>query len=588
MFAYNATCRARQLVQADPRWLSTVPQPQLAEVLSKALVTEFFLAEPRDWRRRQVLQISPLEPASYLARISFQFYLPRDLINRARERAFHDIPQSQVTVPQDELEIILPIDYLPKYVLLNFSLEDQSGKPIPLLPSGESNELSLGIVEPAFAEVDTHVRDGADTAAAFFREFKFVISALTSAGQGETQSRLRSLHAFPEIDPSTAQYCCGMIAFYEDVLKEFTGHPNLSPSLTDSIRQDFLQIHLAIGHLTADAKKVLAAGEGYHSPLLNPPLLIGSYLRYPKPVKSDDVAEHVGFFLEECQGFLRAVAELQADQVRFGWIMKLLSRLSRFYVAYTRMRVPIERHFLVKMEHVIPLQPEWWERFSGPWSEHRYPIRVGDSRSTHIEVTCEHPIELEQVPKATRVLFEREEGLLDVLLRRKRWRIHVLFGKSSHSTRYRQHFYTDKTPEEIRAMVKAHGVRLTPEVMFDFKLKIRYTVERAMKWGYRLISFIALLALIVFVRIYAPAELSGEEFRLVSLIPLLSGLLGAIASLRPQENIVAIRTRRHKVFVLMILFAMSVYFLVGLACPECTTASRQFIREIPGLGWLVG
>lgn len=556
----------------------TVRERQPNDLLAEQLLVELFHEEnPRTWRRRQVIQITPLDPESYLARISFQFRLSRELIQRAWENARIDPPHGPVPLPQGEIEVILPVNYLPKDVLLSFSLEDQSGKPLTLLTSADSSRLSLAIVEAIMSLLDEAEDDQVDAAAALFRNHKPIIFALISSGQREIPALLSLRPSFHPQDPCEPQFCSGMTAFYERVLKPFTGLPELEAGMRDEFRVTFRLIHQTITALPAELREFLAGPEGYHSPLLNPSLLVATYLKNDRPVLADQVHQRVLQFVAACYEFTQAVEQLERYPTRSRQAMGLLRRLSRYYVAYCRMKVLIGRDFIIKMEHVIPLEVKWLERFTGGWREQKYPFRIGDTASTHIEVTCKQPIELEQVPKATYLVFND-----------RRFPSHLLFGRSSHSTRYQQHFYTNMTPDEVRLALQAHGVQAGRHVMYDFRLRISYSVEATIMWGYRFVSLLTSVALIVFLGGYNPGGSDQGPLRLVPLVPLLIGLLGAVASLRTQERMVAVRTRKHKITVLVLVFLMSVYFLAGLIFPYEVTAFRNYVRGIPWLGWLMG
>jgi hypothetical protein len=162
-----------------------------------------------------------------------------------------------------------------------------------------------------------------------------------------------------------------------------------------------------------------------------------------------------------------------------------------------------------------------------------YPLKIADSRSSHIEISCEHPVELEQVPSKTLVLVG------DRYLRAG-----ALFGRSGYATKYHQHFYTQKSLEQLQLVLQAHSTDVKPMAILDIKLGIKYAVEATTRWGYRLVTIVVFVALAFLVSVYDPAKMRSGQLSVLPIIAVLFALFGALASLRPQENVVAVRTRK--------------------------------------------
>ena len=74
------------------------------------------------WRRRVIEQIRPVSVDHYELRRSFQFEIPTSLLSR--ELACDE---------GGDVEVLLPVSWLPKESLLDFDVSDQSGAPVPVL-----------------------------------------------------------------------------------------------------------------------------------------------------------------------------------------------------------------------------------------------------------------------------------------------------------------------------------------------------------------------------------------------------------------------------------------------------------------------
>lgn len=205
-----------------------------------------------------------------------------------------------------------------------------------------------------------------------------------------------------------------------------------------------------------------------------------------------------------------------------------------------------------------------------------YPLKIADSRSSHIEVSCEYPVELEQVPSKTLVLVGNQYLAGG-----------IVFGRSGYATKYHQHFYTQKSLEQLQRVLQAHGTDVRPMAILDIKLGIKYVVEGTTRWGYRLITIVVFVALTFLVSVYDPAKMRSGQLSVLPIIVVLFALFGALASLRPQENVVAVRTRKYKIMALSMGFLMALYFLAGLVYQEAIESVRCMIRDL-GLGrWLM-
>lgn len=545
-----------------------------SDIVSKAVLEALFLNdEPRSWRLRNVLQVTPVHRTAYRARLSIQFLLSPRFVEEvwgALALQFSNPPQ----MPGDgeEFEIVLPIEYFPKYVLLDFSLLDQSGKPMALLTSGETKNLSFGIVRAAMETIDKRVPDGKQDAVDFLNTAEDIVRCLVATGQREIPAALRELATLPQNDPSMFNFTVGMLDFFEDGLRQFMGRSAFPQELRDMCRGGILGFYRRIESLHPGLRRQLGGREGFHSPMLNPLTLVVDFLKTYPPTDDTDLTTRLRHFLSSCQLFIAAIDKIADDQWRFTPIFFVLSRFAQSYVAYARIKVPVGRDFIVKIDHLIPAEGSSWQHpiLSFRNRNHQwYPFRLGDSRSLHIEVVCEHPLELEQVPEGTRVTADGTPiSLTD------------LFGRAGYNTRYEQHFYTNKTAEQLGNMLQASGQQHEPRAMFDLRLGIKFTVDFTTRFSHRLITIVVFAAAVALVVVYDPVQLRTGRTQLLPLVPILFALFGALGSLKPQENLVALRMRKYKITVLSLGAAMSLYFLIGLIAPGLVNYVRQCLGLI--------
>lgn len=540
-------------------------------IASKEILAALFFAEPSNWRLRQVLQISPLTHDSYRARTSFQFLIHRAFLEAAWNRAFADTP-APPDLPESEIEIVIPIDYLPKYVLLDFSLEGPDAKPLSLFTSRATSAISVEIFRQFTEELDESLADGQRTAQQFTNNHSDIITCLISTGQNDVARALDSFGWSTGRVPTRSDFKNGVAVLYESLTQRLTGDRHASATFQYTLMTRCAKFYEVIAGLPASLCDAVGEDNPYWSLFLNPALLIADFLNIRGVVVPTDA--DVAEFFDLCHAYLGGLVDLQDDKERFDYLTRFLSKLTYLYVAYARVKVPIDRDFMIKMDQIIPMEIKWWRRFTGGLRYQNYLIGVGGSRSTHIEVSCEHPIELEQRPKRSRVVVGNRKVPVE-----------SVFSVGSHSTRYHQHFYTNRSIAEARRAISAAGGRLRGQGYLW--LRVYYTVEAGTIYGYRLVSALALAALVLFVRLYEPSKFSPGQAQFVTVIPFLSGFLGALAALRPQENVVAIRVRKHKLFVLGLVALTLLHFMAGLLYPWWAEAVRNWIGGLPFVGRLV-
>jgi len=544
-----------------------------SDIVSKACLEALFVTdEPRSWRLRTVLQITPVSRTAYRARTSIQFSLTPRLIERVWDglsSVFSGLPPTPGD--GDQVEIILPLEYLPKYVLLDFSLLDQSGKPIALLTSGETTNLSFGVVRFAMEKIDQLAADGRQDAVKFLDDAERIIYCLVATGQREIASRLSYVGSVPHHSPATLEFIHGMLHFVADGFHQACGR-QLDHGVREICHRGISDFCGLLETMNSGLKDLLGGPDGLHSPLLNPLTLVVDYFRRYHG-GGDDPARTLQQFFASCRAFTSKMDSLADDELRFWTVFRILDRFTRSYPAYARMSVPIGRDFIVKIDQLIPGEStSLWRHPIQRMVERNYqwyPFRTGDTRSLHIEVICDHPLELEQVPRATRL---RVGGRLIPRT--------MLFGRAGYNTKYEQHFYTQKTAEELQTALGDRRKRS----MFDFKVGVKFRVELATRISYRLIAIVVFAALFALIVVYDPVKLRKGETNLLPLVPILFALFGALGSLKPQENLVALSVRKYKIAVLSVGALMSLYFLVGLVFPGVAFWVRALVKSVAA--WL--
>jgi len=537
----------------------------------------FFAGDPHAWRLRQVTQITPLTTDSYRAQTSYQFRFGKGLIETAwRDAAGSTLDGATPLRPDGDPELIIPVDYLPKSVLLDFSLTDSGGKPLTLLHSREISETTFEVFRFGFTFLDGKCEDGLTTAGDFFSAHADMIWPIVASGQQEITERLDRLNCFPTATPSEHDYCAAMMRYFSDAIQQLVGR-TLSKDECNACWARLKIIFAEIGRMGDELATLVGAGNGYRNPIFNIALLFSDYSRTRADLR--DATELVMCdFLDKSQAFTHALLELTNDEKRFPSVLLILQRIARDYVAYTRLRVPIDRDFVVKMDQVVPAGEEPFSSWLHPirrW-RHRhyqwYPFRIGDSRSTHIEISCAHPAELEQVPGKTRVrVWER---IVDTS---------VVFGRSSHETKYYQHFYTARTGEQIQQRLGLPGEKQ----MLDLHLGVRFAVERSLLWGYWLIAGVMIVAAIFLVAVYDPESMRKRQTSFLPVVPILFALFGALSALRTQEGIVATRVMKYKISVIVLGALMALYVLVGVLYSPAIAWLRALIEQSPLAGLLL-
>lgn len=568
----------------------TGSNPDNAHLLfSRELLFQLLLEEnPRRWRLRRVEQFTPNNLTSCESKVSYQFMLAHQLIEgvyhklkKRQSNAGHTVPGLEShpltraltnTQPLRDipLDIVLPLAFFPKRVLLNFSVHAQDGKALTLKNRFEGSALSTEVIK-RFTELLQ--LDLTQAEALRLGEFSKETSRLT-----------RSIVFMAPQDVSRRLKKCGIPVNGSRMYKK----PKIEKFIKSSLSRFFvddtsaenalttlISTHGAsigeIMRLSRLIKEALSnsgydgAEHGYHNPIINP--FMASLDYYKLEISKNDDYEflsggdrlklHEQIFpklIEDCLTFLHYLYSFQVigastnDQAAvshtFLKIYLFLNIFSQNYMAYVNTRIKADDEFLVKYEQTLTTTKQW-RPFQRTYQN--YKITLGDAQTTHIEVECKVPTELKQVrvSKPLRVLGEPI-------------RVDEIFGYSSEFTEYHQHFYTTKTNTEIEdILIQKQLFRERPTAsFFDMELWVKYRVESSIRLIYFFICTIAVLLGIFFPCFLKVGPKAGASLSAISLIPIGLGILALVARLRPQQVITADLLRPYVCTIIFIAYSV--------------------------------
>ncbi len=526
---------------------------------ARALVFELLDAEPEEWRLREVHAITPVDSDSYRERVSYHFRIGPDLVAKARIRA--EAAEGKLpTATADHLDILLPLDYLPKHLLLDFSIQDAAGCPLTLLPSTEITALTFELASEGLQVFAEDASEEQRVAAKFFESFAPLIFALISTGQG-TIARRAEKCGLPGDGCDLLTFVQAGTRFLRAAVRA-ARQVDVDRHTESHCRRALGQLYDTITEVPRPTRRILAGRAGFHSPLLVPALVLDEYLRH-RPAAGGPLHAEIADFLGDSQRFLLRLGEFAQTESQFAPLAALLITYTEQYIAYVPIRAPIGQDFLIKMEHLTPCDPPpWRDRWRRLYQ--RYPIGLGDSRSIHVEITCEHPLELEQVPSRTRML-DRDGKELPA----------GSVFKSEFSTRAHQHFYSGALGPEAW-----DSDTYRPRAI---ELEIHYAVDLTTRMAYWLVALVSLTALVIFVKEFVPPGVRGAqvaETPLVTTLPLITALIAVLISWRPQESLVALAIGNHKAVILGAALVMVLCLALGFLWPE----GVLLLRKTLGLG----
>lgn len=547
------------------------------------LIRELFSAtDPTLWRKRKVEQIIPLNKYSYRARTSYQFNVPAEIVERVIREKRRKGDETKILAraltwtveafsgekhigPGDsELEIILPITVFPKRVLLDFSITNMENRPVTLLSRHEGSRITQELIRFQLARFVP-----GETGELLSEGNRGLIRTIVFLGVDDLSKRLREYRVPLAIAGGSVEetFVEGMSAFTKDAVGRFL-HPN-----TDRIVGHYGAETLGLHRKSFDVSDRLASLRianplGLHNPICNP--LIG-VLDYCK-LRSDEERSRAGGqtrhdgtayrewfrdFIDSCGRFSDSILALEDASLLEAF--PIIDQFVEHYIAYALLEVTPGKEFLIKIEQVVPTrETDQDQAYQG------YHVVVGETRSTHVEITSAIPTELEQVPGETRVMVAGtpvEKG--------------VVFGYSSHATKFLQHFYTTKSVEELERTLRARGYEIEPGSIETVELEVKYQVERTLHWMYRGGTIIAVLFTFYFfsagvwsvlrrapTAVETPTGMSGGPLW-SPIVPLILTVWVLFARLRAQEPIVADRLRRYVWIVMWCAFASTAGLFFG-------------------------
>ncbi len=571
------------------------------------------------WRLRKVEKIAPKNLTSYESRVSYQFVIPSSFVYAAYNRIielqqqtgqeFVGFDSHPLTIALSEgrpistarLKIILPLCLLSKRVLLGFSVHDEDGKPLTLKTRFDGSMLTREILATQLEIMD--LKDFFDSAPRLLHSFAFI-------GPRDVARNLMRFKVPLRPKPPYARYRSALAAFITNAIERYFVYDTQGDeALARLIHEEWERITEVISLSSCLINRLVQAGHrlwhhGFHNPLTNPLMACLDYYKltirdnpdYARLSPHDRLEFHrttFHDFINECLNYVQRMNSLQNEV--FYDVYDLLFVFSEFYFAYVNVSINPDTEFLAKMEQTVQTvsrdkidrkllyDPSYWPRALRwrPWRRiftrhcQVYPLVLGDSQTTHVEIESRIPTELEQVRKKTRL--EIEGATL---------RTEEIFGYSSDpegkAVTY-QHFYTTKTVSEIRDILRRRQLYQPRPVAesIPIDLLVKFRAHRSILWTYRMTSVLAIALTLVFLRSFVDTGTStGSWTELPRLIvPLALAIMSIVARLRPQQSITADVLKGHIFVILGCTFFVILFFVISLSSSFLADEWLSFIRS---------
>lgn len=337
-----------------PGYRPRPPQPDHPVDNSRVVDATGRLLASAEWQQRVVEKVRPLSADHYELRRSFQYEIPRNLV-------------ADLVGIEGELDVFLPVCWLPKYALLEFDIRSGEGEPLILLERRSAAGVLANLLEAWRLQVAALESLDFDA-----RLVESVCSAsLTpwSVYRQRSQSRGAS-----DVD-ATAAYLSALLSFPVAAL-------DVGDAL-DNGRALASEIYHQVGrdHDYRDRDNAFVV-----APLLAP---------YVDPEILDRPA--LGEFFEDHSRRVRSVADAaRSSDEAYDWCA-LLAELGIRWPVLVKTRVTVEQPFLVKVREIR----ESGDRHHPRVFKHRSDL--GAARSYHLHVSAPDPsVKIAGEPVATR------------------------------------------------------------------------------------------------------------------------------------------------------------------------------------------
>ena len=426
--------------------LAELSQP--ARDLLDAELASLLIRLPYEWRERRVESIVPLNELFYRDRISLQFTIWSRLFQRALEgtvrrgrggdRGLTTLARQARRLPSTEwdgecVDVFVPLFSMKKRLALYVDVEDSGGHRLTLGTRRENTHVLthhvLRLLEATnlFAPADTDAIRVIVTTIVFAiprgaRRF----DATSAARSGMTfEAWLREVDGTLDGSVDSSMERLARRVWEKSILLEQAVRP---PGTPPAAAEDPVRCPLP---LLPDLPRVLGRPGA------------------PIPLRTD----HLGTFLEAADRYLDAVETLMAQEASYVSARRALHNLERFAhngLASARMPIVLGQANLVKLTQRVRSTHEPRKvlgKFGAPWSflkgvPQRYPVLVGDARSTHVQIQSPDPSSIKLAGDASSL----------VVGRRTLWGpagIEQVFGSGDYEASDALAFYTAKTVDEV-------------------------------------------------------------------------------------------------------------------------------------------
>jgi hypothetical protein len=487
------------------------------------------------WRKRRILNISSVDQNCYRLRTSYQLQIPKDMLSNVC--SLLDIPFDDKRF-SGSWPLFIPLDWLPKHVLIDFSVFNPKGHRIPVLLRRETTDLTyehilrpqlhLALYRFKFTSNSHHLKT-----------FESLLKSLINQSPNRKEVKVIDTGGSPE------QIFKCFKSFWLKSLSAFPEHYKILVNKKDKVTQ-LLEL---VEHLL----ETCSSEDGFKDYALNPLLLAVDYFKIQKrEAPSLSPYQVVDGYLTECDrylGFLKTISTSTGSCIKE--IYEILTGHSQFYYLFFKVEEKPDEDFILKTEQIIPIEahlfteaskfkafanwranllPIIWYGYRKFLSSQQYPISLGKESSLHIEVECPAPAELRILPKRCFI----EAG-------NKRLHIDELFRYSPGSSQGVQHYYTSKSRDELIAAIKSEKLQIS--------LWMRYSLDWMTKFVY---GFgIVFLLLVMFHYKSDSSNTTSAPYPLFFSI-----IVALLLTIRSKEPIVEAYLRWWKTSVLVLLFVV--------------------------------
>jgi len=552
------------------------------------LVAYYLAQDTLTWRTRRTVQIEGLDEQSYRERITYQFILTSDFVLPYIQKFIasckedHEL-HNKITISdlhKSELDIYVPIDYLPKRTLMHFDLRDGDNSAIFLLNRFKSNPLQVSLMMPQLEAMG---------ALNFAINSSSILTSIVFQAPHDLKELIRNEIRIKGLYNQETKIC-DKINGREKIINLLTKLLNRYFDNDDFLSNKNNKID-EICHLIDQLSNKIGIKNAFMDPCLNVFMLALDYFKTVKihslNISSINNVSILEKFFSDCETYLTEFINLTNSKD----IYSLLSFYANHYYAFVPMKVKLDEYVMIKMEHLLPIRVNVprvraiyyrFKRCLTPLTMQLYTIKLGMEASQHYEVKCHDPSE-------TEILHDKsfiEIGYKD----RKKLDIPSIFGYSSSYTPHTQHFYTTKTKDEIDKICKKKGIQ--PYQKFrrtsQYLLGITYKINPSIIWTYRIgVLSLFLSALILFFDIPSDNAIystgvTSKKIRNIGdsgihlFVPFITSIIMVSLRFRTKEKIVADYFKPHKLLMRILMWFIIICAGLKIWLPDECNSRKLF------------